>query len=139
MQHCPSWRFGNLVCKKTLPRSKFVAPPLAPFFFVRNRQPRESASARAPWPPVKPIRQTFYASRHRRPGRAAQRQKPKPELATGVGRSWLLPDAQGQGQSAAPSFLASLTAVIDKFGDFCARISSITNGSYLRDNVKFGQ
>ena len=100
---------------------------------------RGRVSASAPWPPVKPIRQTFYASRHRRPGRAAQRQKPKPELATGVGRSWLLPDAQGQGQSVAPSFLASLTAVIDKFGDFCARISSITNGSYLRDNVKFGQ
>ena len=131
---------GALVCKKTRPQSKFVVPPLAPFFFVRNRQPGESASA--PWPPVKPIRQTFYASRHRRAGgfgrRRGKNRSPNSLPVSVVVGYFPTPKARDRA-SVAPSLLASLTAVIDKLGDFCARnSSSITNCSYL-DNVKFGQ
>ena len=118
-QHfCYHWSTGLFRFDKTRSSSKCVLSTSSSDFLC------EELSARASRPPVKPISQTFYASRHRRSGGKNQSPKSLP-VAVVVGY-FPVPKAE------APSYIATLTAIIDKFGDFCARNRpTLSRGHFL--------
>ena len=135
-QHSPSWRLGM---QENASAVKICRAPSSSVFLCEEpttgrERGRPLATRKAH--PSNILRITTSAGGFGR--RRGKNRSPNSLPVSVVVGYFPTPKARDRA-SVAPSLLASLTAVIDKLGDFCARnSSSITNCSYL-DNVKFGQ